>query len=111
MIGPHICGEVWIGLGSLHVGNEYVAPWVASPYRQILDYELRLRKKTTMTVGDDRLNRMVTEAKVWQTNEARKKRARFYAAQKQLHTKQVGAPLTEEQQMAIALRSLERVTK
>ena len=100
---------VGIGLGSLSVSKYWLDPPDWSPYRQIVEYELRCRKKSTMSAGDDRLNTMMQELKTWETVEARQRRARFYAKQK-LQQEASSTPLDENQLMAIALRSLERNT-
>lgn len=84
----------------------------ASPWRQIVEYELRLRdssnakKREQKSAASDRLAEMVSESKLWSQ---RNRRAKFYDERKRLHQegKTVGTPLTENQVMAVAIRSLE----
>ena len=78
-----------------------ISDW--SPYRQIVDDELRMRKDGVMSPGEDRLKKLVREAQVWNNRESMK---RF---KKRLERERIQSGLlTDEQQMAIALRSLER---
>lgn len=74
-----------------------------SPYRQIVEDELRMRKGVQMSPGEARLKKLVREAQVWNNRESMK---RF---KKRLERERIQSGLlTDEQQMAIALRSLER---
>ena len=74
-----------------------------SPYRQIVDDELRMRKGVQMSLGQDRLRELVREAQAWNNRENMK---RF---KKRLERERIQLGLlTDEQQMAIALRSFER---
>ena len=78
-----------------------ISDW--SPYRQIVEDELRMRKGGVMSPGEDRLKKLVREAQVWNNRESMK---RF---KKRLERERIQSGLlTDEQQMAIALRSLER---
>lgn len=84
----------------------------ASPWRQIVEDELRMRnphkvvQRERKSVVSDRLAEIVSESKQWSQRE---RRAKFYAAQKRLHHKgeTVGTPLTDDQLLAVAIRSLE----
>lgn len=84
----------------------------ASPWRQIVEDELRMRnphkvvKRERKSVASDRLAEIVSESKLWSQRE---RRARFYAERKRLHQMEetVGTPLTDQEQMAVAIRSLE----
>lgn len=74
-----------------------------SPYRQIVEDELRMRKGVQMSPGEARLKKLVREAQVWNNRESMK---RF---KKRLERERIQSGLlTDEQQMAIALRSIER---
>ena len=74
-----------------------------SPYRQIVEDELRMRQGVQMSPGEDRLKKLVREAQVWNNRESMK---RF---KKRLERERIQSGLlTDEQQMAIALRSIER---
>ena len=74
-----------------------------SPYRQIVEDELRMRNGVQMSPGEARLKKLVREAQVWNNRESMK---RF---KKRLERERIQSGLlTDEQQMAIALRSLER---
>ena len=78
-----------------------ISDW--SPYRQIGEDELRMRKSGVMSPGEARLKKLVREAQVWNNRESMK---RF---KKRLERERIQSGLlTDEQQMAIALRSLER---
>lgn len=84
----------------------------ASPWRQIVEDELRLRnphkivKRERKSVAQDRLDAIVKESKEY-TNRIR--RLEFYEKQKRLHQMEetVGRPLTDNQRLAVAIRSLE----
>ena len=92
-------------------GYMYYRQW-ASPWRQIVEDELRMRnphevtKRERKSVASVRLAEMVSESKEWSQRE---RRAKFYAAQKRLHRKgeTVGTSLTDNQLLAVAIRSLE----
>lgn len=78
-----------------------ISDW--SPYRQIVEDELQMRKDGVMSPGEARLKKLVREAQVWNNRESMK---RF---KKRLERERIQSGLlTDEQQMAIALRSLER---
>ena len=83
------------------LGGGVISDW--SPYRQIVEDELRMRKGVQMSPGEARLKKLVREAQVWNNRESMK---RF---KKRLERERIQSGLlTDEQQMAIALRSLER---
>ena len=77
--------------------------WRWSPYRQIVEDEMRLRKGVQMSPGQDRLREAVREAQAW-NNRENMKRFRKRLARERIQS----GLLTDEQQMAIALRSFER---
>lgn len=84
----------------------------ASPWRQIVEDELRQRnphktvRRERKSVAERRLAEVVAESRQWSSKITRE---RFYREQKRLHQMKetVSTPLTFEQQLAVAIRSLE----
>jgi len=82
-----------------------------SPHFQIVEDELRLRKKVEMSQGNDRLIELVNEVSAWSIMKRKRERREMFDRIKRERELADGNLLSAEQKMAVALRSLERVTK
>jgi len=79
-----------------------------SPYVEIVQDELRLRKKVEMSHGNDRLVELVNEVSAWSEIKRKRERRKMFDRMKRQQVLAGGNLLLAEQEMVVALRSLER---